>query len=69
MSKGGLKSLNRRALSASSLMRQVHLNNLTGSLPAITPGCPLCVPHDNSSSGFVSGVVLQPMRDGFGAPN
>lgn len=50
----------------------LYLNNLTGPLPAITPNCPLCaarlsVPGSGYEPGQGSGLILEPMRAGFGA--
>ncbi len=48
--------------------RQVYLNKLTGMLPAVSPNCPLCTRRANTSDGFGSGLTVQPMRAGSGAP-
>ena len=53
----------------------LYLNNLTGPLPAITPNCPLCAarlsvltdPGTQYDPGKGSGLILEPMRAGFGA--
>ena len=51
----------------------LYLNNLSGPLPAITPNCPLCNPRltlpgsFNGDPGRGSGLILEPMRAGFGA--
>ena len=51
----------------------LYMNNLSGPLPAITTNCPLCnrrmtLPGSfNGDPGSGSGLVLEPMRAGFGA--
>lgn len=53
----------------------LYLNNLTGPLPALTPSsCALCSPRETMPNlpqvdpGTFSGLVLEPMRAGYGAP-
>ena len=51
----------------------LYQNKLSGQLPAITPNCPLCnsrlttAGDLNADIGSGSGLVLEPMRAGFGA--
>ena len=53
----------------------LYLNNLTGPLPAITPSsCALCSPRETMpdlpqvDKGYFSGLIIEPMRAGYGAP-
>ena len=48
---------------------QLYQNKLSGTLPAVTPNCPLCTPHQNTTNGFGSALTVQPMRPGYGAPH
>lgn len=53
----------------------LYLNTLTGPLPAIAPSsCALCSPRATTPGlpqvdpGLFSGLILEPMRAGYGAP-
>ena len=51
----------------------LYMNKLSGTLPEISPNCPLCDRRltwrgsFNGDPGSGSGLILEPMRSGFGA--
>ncbi len=63
-----------RSAFSSSAIIYVYLNNLTGPLPPIEHNCNLCsvkrtTPGSiNSAVGMGMGMVLEPMRAGYGTP-